>query len=261
MRSLATAVLFSSLVATAHAGISYAQLDQVAIDAAPGARLSSTATFQDENGRLETLTEAFGGTPALLIFADYTCRNLCGPILAFAAAGIDASKLVPGRDFRLIVIGIDARDSIEQGRALVNAQIGTDTPLAKATTILTGTAETIEDVTQAAGYHFVYDPGRDQFAHPAAAYVLTKDGQIARVLSGLGLSGQDIRLALVEAGQGHVGSVLDRITLRCFGFDPTLGIYTPRIRAILSAAGAATVVLLALGITLLARARPRDAPP
>ena len=75
----------------------------------------------------------------------------------------------------------------------------------------------------------MYDAEHDQFAHPAAAYVLTKDGRIARVLSGLGLSGGDLRLALVEAGQGHVGTLLDQITLRCFGFDPARGIYTASI--------------------------------
>jgi hypothetical protein len=43
---------------------------------------------------------------------------------------------------------------------------------------------------------------------------------VMRVLSALGLNPTDLRLALVDAGEGHAGSVVDRAVLLCYGFDP-----------------------------------------
>ena len=85
----------------------------------------------------------------------------------------------------------------------------------------------------------------DQFAHPAAAYVITPAGRIARVLSGLGLDGNDLRLALVDAGEGRIGTFIDHIRLLCYGFDPAQGIYTASIERWLMALAAATVIAFA----------------
>ena len=123
--------------------------------------------------------------------------------------------------------------------------------------MLTGSDVAIRAVTQAAGYSFVYDPTHDQYAHPAAAYVITAQGRVARVLSGVGLTGPDLRLALVEAGEGKIGGIADAIHLLCYGFDPARGIYTASITKLLNIGGAATVALLAGGIGLMLVANRR----
>ena len=81
--------------------------------APPGAALPMTLNFLDERGRQTTLAQAIGGVPAIVIFADYTCHTLCGPILEFAAAGLAKSGLRPGADYRVVVIGLDPKDSID----------------------------------------------------------------------------------------------------------------------------------------------------
>jgi protein SCO1/2 len=197
----------------------------------------------------------------VVVFADYTCTNLCGPILAFAAAGLADTGLVPGRDFHLVVIGLNPKDGPDQARAMKASRLGDDqAPLAAAAVMLIGQPDAIAAATQAAGYHYAYDAEHDQFAHPAAAYVVTREGRIARVLSGLGLDGRDLRLALIDAGQGRVGSFIDRITLRCFGFDAVRGIYTASISRLLAIGGAATILAFIAGISLmefgLRRGRP-----
>src|SRR5262249_32942929 len=120
---------------------------------------------------------------------------------------------------------------------------------------LTADDDTIRLTAQALGYRFAYDVERDQFAHPAAALVLSADGHVARVLSGLGIDGNDLRLALVEAGQGRIGTIGDQIRLLCYGFDPTVGAYTVSIVRTLELTSALTVVVLALGIGWLSRPR------
>jgi protein SCO1 len=55
---------------------------------------------------------------------------------------------------------------------------------------------------------------------------VTPDGKIAQYFTGISFSSPDVRLALVEAARGGIGSVVDQVLLFCFRFDPTKGKYT-----------------------------------
>src|SRR5690606_5631070 len=70
-----------------------------------------------------------------------------------------------------------------------------------------------------------------QFVHPVATFTVTADGRISHVLPGLELSASDLRLAIVEASAGQLGSVVDHVLLFCAGYDPTTGRYTPVVMA------------------------------
>lgn len=239
--------------AIACAGLSRSALDAVQVDPRPDAALPLDLRFVDERGAPRTLGEALARRPAVLVLADYTCTNLCGPILDRAAAGLERSGLRPGSDYRLVVVGIDPGDPIGAARAMKASRVGADTPLASATVFLTGDSASIGALAAAAGYRYAFDSAHDQFAHPAAAFVVTARGRIARVLSGLGLDPADLRLALVEASDGKVGTLVDRLHLLCYGFDPDIGIYTAAVTRWLALGGAATVLLLASGIAVLVR--------
>jgi protein SCO1 len=260
MRRAVFALLLVSLATGAQAHFSTNALQEIAAKPQPNAQLPLDAPFVDEHGQPRTLRGILSGRPAVLVFADYTCRTLCGPILAFAAGGLEKSGLRPGEDYHLVVIGIDAKDGLDDATAFKSSRVGEGTPLAAATVMLTGKQPAIDTATRAAGYRFAYDSGEDQFAHPAAAYVLTADGHVARVLSGLGLAnGGDLRLALVDAGKGKIGTVVDQIHLLCYGFDPAKGIYTASILRWLDVGGALVVAALAAGVGALMLRKRRAA--
>jgi len=223
MKIAAILLLLCLSALPARAAVSQADLDSVGVDVKQGAALPLALRFTDDTGRNRTLGDATDGKPVVLVFADYTCGNLCGPILAFAAAGLQKTGLSPGKDFRLIAIGLDPKDSLDDAREMKRLQIGD--MLSHATVFLTGKPAAIHAATEAAGYHAVYDREHDQFAHPGAVFILAPDGRIVRVLSGLGL--------------------------RCFGFDAARGIYTASITRILALAGAATVTTLLLGMLIM----------
>lgn len=246
-------VLLLTLGSPVFAAVNQAVLDAVYVDPSPGATLPLTLEFRDDAGRDWSLANAIAGLPAVLIFADYTCHTLCGPILDFTRAALQQSRLRPGADYRLIVIGIDPKDGLDAARAMKSSRLDDGGPIARTALFLTGTTSAIAKATSALGYHFAYDAEHDQFAHPAAAFVLTRDGKVTRVLSGLGLSGADLRLALVDAGHGQVGTLLDRFRLLCYGYDPARGIYTARIGRLLEISGALTVIALAAGVFLMHR--------
>ena len=251
IRPAALLAMLLGLATPAHAGFSVAELQSLSASPRPDAALPLDQAFLDEGGRTRTLREALGDTPSVLIFADYTCHTLCGPILDFAAAALGQSGLQPGSDFRLVVIGLDPKDGLEAARAMRADRLGTDGPLAHAAVFLTGQAADIDAVTRALGYQYAYDAAHDQYAHPVAAYVLDAAGKVTRVLSGLGLSGNDMRLSLVAAGQGHVGTLGDRIRLLCYGYDPVRGIYTERITLLLEIAAVLTVAGLGGSILMM----------
>ncbi len=242
----------------AHAALPQRVIGDVAVDARRGSPLPLSLGFIDDLGAPRTLGEALGARPAVLLFADYTCRTLCGPILEFAANGLEHSGLRPGADYRLVVIGLDPKDGPAEARTMRAAHLA-GLMLSGATTMLIGNDAAVRIITQAAGYHYAYDAEHDQFAHPAAAYVISPEGRIARVLSGIGLDGSDLRLALVDAGEGQIGTFIDHVRLLCYGFDPAQGIYTSAIERWLMAAAAGTVAIIAGWLVLLVRYARRRA--
>jgi protein SCO1/2 len=245
----------------AHAGITQAALDDVAVEPRADAALPLGLRFLDEDAQPRTFGDILDGKPAVVVFTDYTCRTLCGPILTFISAGLEGSGLTPGTDYKLVVIGLDPRDDLQSARDLKAARIGSGNPLATATVMLKGEAAAIEAAASALGYRYAYDAEHDQFAHPAAAFVVTRAGRVRRVLSALGLDGTDLRMALVEAGQGRVGSLGDRLRLLCYGFDAVRGIYTETITLWLELAAIATVSSMALAIAAMNARSRRPTPP
>jgi protein SCO1/2 len=247
MRPAALAIgLFISSVSVAHAAVVTADLQEIGVTAPPGAQVPIEAHWKNENGVSVSLGHAMAGRPTLLIFADYTCRTLCGPILSFVVDALTRSALA-SQDYRLVVLGIDPKDGPREAADMKRERIGDDA-VASAAVFLTADEDTIRRTADALTYRFAYDAEHDQFAHPAAVLVLTGDGRVTRVLSGLGISADDFRLALVEAGGGRIGSLRDHVRLLCYGFDPSIGIYTVSIHRALAFAAAMTVIMLAAGI-------------
>jgi protein SCO1 len=244
----------------AHAGMTQAALDGLAVEPRPDAALPPGLRFLDEDAQPRMLGDILDGKPAVVVFTDYTCRTLCGPILTLVSAGLEHSGLAAGADYRLVVIGLDPRDDLQAARDLKASRIGAGTPLAAATIMLKGEDAAIKTAAAALGYRYAYDAEHDQFAHPAAAFVVNPAGRVSRVLSALGIDGPDLRLALVEAGQGRIGSLGDRLRLLCYGFDATRGIYTETITLWLELAAIATVASMAAAVAAMNARSQRGLP-
>ena len=224
----------------------------------PTQAVPAGSMVRDEHGRLLDLA-ALIRQPSVLVFADYTCTTLCGPIVAFAAGALEKSGLAPGTDFRLIVVGLDPKDTAADVARMRADHLGGNAALGAATTFATADQATVSRLTAALGYRYAYDEEHDQYVHPGAAYVLRADGRVSQVLTGLGLSPGDMRLALVEAGEGRVGTIGDQVRLLCSGFDPAHGSYNLLVSRVLAATGLATILAVVGGIGLLILAGRRRA--
>jgi protein SCO1 len=236
------------------AGLTQRQLQDAKLDPLPGTPLPLAAVLLGaEGGKAITLGQALAGKPAVLLLVDYDCRFICGSLLAVAAAGLSETGLVPGSDFQLIVIGIGQRRGTSTAQTMKAEKLAPYPALADAAVFLAGDTMSIGKITDALGYRAVYDPEIDQFAHPAGAVVLTPDGRVSRVISGLALDGESLRGALAEAREGNVQAHASGIWLLCYRFLPLQGPYSFAIRLTLMIAGVLTLIGLAAFAGLLSR--------
>lgn len=235
------------------AAVTQRELAEVGATPRSQAVLPLDLPLQGKDGIAHPLRVWLAGKPAVLVLADYTCETLCGPVISIVSGALAHSGLRPGADFRLVVIGLDPKDTTADAARMKQAQIGPNDEELAASDFLRGDAAVVGALTGALGFSSAYDRERDQFAHPAAAFVIAPDGRLARAMSGLAVDPVTLRLAIVDAANGTVGTWTDHVRLLCYGYDPASGTYTVAIRRILAAAGGMTVASLALLIGLLLR--------
>jgi protein SCO1/2 len=213
--------------------------------------------FREADGRAVTLGELHPGRPAVLALVWFRCPMLCQLVQEGLVAGLKALPFTPGREFEVLVLSFDPAETPElaaERRAAALARYAR--PGSEAGWhFLTGAAEPIGRVLDAVGFDAVRDQRTGQFAHAAGLVVLTPEGRISRVLFGLDYAPRDLRLALVEAGEGRVGSLVDRVLLLCWRWDPATGKYTAAVLGAVRIGGVAT--LLALVLALRRWRRPR----
>ncbi|WP_354036495.1 SCO family protein [Bradyrhizobium sp. S3.2.6] len=247
------AVILVGGTATAPArAVTPLQLGNVDVAPPSEAGLPVSLVLYGENGAPRPLRFWLDDKPTVWLLADYTCATLCGPMISIVSDALARSGLHPSVDFRLVVVGLDPKDTAADAAAMKRARIGSDAVLS-ATDFVRGDAATIGTLARALGFRSIYDTEHDQYAHPAAAFVITPSGDLASALSGLAVDPTTIRLALIAAGEGKTGGWTDHLRLLCYGYDPASGTYTLAIGRLLAAAAAVTVAVLVLLIGILFR--------
>jgi protein SCO1/2 len=227
----------------------------VGFDQNIGQLLPLDATFQDETGKTVRLGDYFSTKPVVLSLAYFTCPMLCGLSMQGLSSSLKAMNLDAGRDFNVLTLSFDPRESPEMARAkkaTAIARYGRG-GAALGWHFLTGDEANIRRVTSAVGFHYVWDAAAEQYAHATGVVVLTPQGQIARYLFGVEYAAKDLRLSLVEASKGNLGTVVDRLLLLCYHYDPKLGKYGPLAIGAMRAGGMLTVVALGALLFVLVR--------
>jgi protein SCO1/2 len=209
--------------------------------------------FTDEQGHDVHLGDYFGARPVVLAFVYYGCPLLCTQVLNALASALDVLSLQPGADFEVVTISFDPRETPALAAAKKDLALRRyQRPgAAGAWHFLTGEQPAIERATRTAGFRFVWDQGLKQFAHPTGIIVLTPGGRVARYLFGIEYGPRDLRLAIVDASAGKVGSPVDSFLLYCYHYDPMSGRYGLVIMRTIRLAGAATVLTLALFVAMM----------
>lgn len=221
------------------------ELDGVGITEHLDASLPLDLTFLDEDGNVVALGEYFrDGTPVLLNFVYFDCPMLCNVLLDGFLAGLRDLEWTAGDEFEIVTISIDPKDTPEGATIKRDHYVKRlERPEAAAGWhFLTGTQENITEITDAVGFEYRLDEASREYMHAAAVYVATPEGRLARYLYGVMFEPQTLRLSLVEASSGKIGSTLDQLLLFCFAYDHTAGRYGPAAMKLMRVFAAIMVV-------------------
>ena len=216
--------------------------------------------LRDESGRVVRLGDYFHhGRPVLVNFVYYNCPMLCPIVLEGMTSTLTELKFDVGKEFDVVTISIDPRDTPEQAAEKKEKYIKRYGRFGAAAGwhFLTGPESAVRRITDAAGFTYAYDIASNQFAHGTVLMVATADGRLSRYLFGFEYKARDLRLALAEASQGKIGGAAEQVLLLCFHYDPANGKYSAAAMNFVRAGGVATVLALGSFIVIMIRKERR----
>lgn len=195
--------------------------------------------------------------PAIIVPVYYRCPRLCGLLLS---GFIDLLRELPlkiGKDFQVITVSFSPTETPKdaaENKERYASMLGLTNEQRLSWHFLVGTQDNISTLMRQIGFNYLPD-GVD-FAHSAGLILLTPGGAVAQYFAGIEFAVFDVRLALVEASQGKIGSALDHVMLFCFRFDPTKGKYMWVTMGALRVGGVISIALLGgLIVVLVLRER------
>lgn len=237
-------------------------LEDVGIDQKLDGQVPLDLPFVDEHGRDVTLGQYFGTRPVVLVLAYYNCPMLCSLVLNGAVGALQTLSFDAGGEFEFVVVSFDPGDTPAMALAKKREYLPRYGRERGETGLhfLTGRDSSIQALTAAVGFKYAYDSAIGQFAHPSLMTVLTPHGRISRYLYGIEFPPYDLRLALVEAADGGIGSPVDQALLYCYQYDPETGTYGFAIMNVVRLGGVLTLIALGTFIFLSRRRERRPDP-
>ena len=177
----------------------------------------------------------------------------CDLVLNEAMAGLGGvEELTAGTDYDLVSVSVNPEEGPEiailkeKGYLLDYNRPGA----ARGFHFLTGSAQNSKALADAVGFGYsLQDDG--EYAHAAVLFIITPDGRISRYLYGVDYPPKTLRFALMEGGEGRIGSTLERFILWCHVYDPESGSYHLFAFRIMQLGGVVTLFVLVLGLGTL----------
>jgi protein SCO1 len=217
--------------------------------------------FRDESGRSVQLREYFGQKPVVLAFVYYGCPMLCNQVQQGVVGTLRMLSFTPGIDYQVVFISFDSRetpDMAAEKKKVALSHFGRS-GTQSGWHFLTGSQESINEATHAANFRFNFFPKTNLFAHASGVMVLTPQGRISRYFYGVEYPGRDMRLGLVEASAGKIGTPIDHALLFCYQYDPSTATYSAAILRIIRLGGILTILCIVGGILISRRRELRAA--
>lgn len=195
------------------------------------------------------------GQPVVLNFVYHTCPMLCSILLDQLVEGLQGLDRMPGESFQVVTVSMASFETADLAQRQKERYLAMlDRPGAEeGWHFLTGTEKSVRTLSDAVGFDFKWVDETNEFAHPAALIFLGSDGKITRYLHGMHYPSDDLDKAIIEASSGNVASVIDRILLYCYRYDPDSNSYVAHASNIMKLGGLLTLGLLGILLFVLWR--------
>ncbi len=223
-------------------------------------QLPLDAAFVDDHGQPVKLGTYFDGKhPAVVSLVYYNCPMLCSEEMDGLTSALEMVRLVPGKDFQVVIISIDPSETPElaaRKKAFYVKRYG-HPETANGWHFLTGQKPAIDATSKAVGFGYVRVPGPDgqltQFAHASSIEIATPQGKLAQYYLGVEYSPKDVLLGLVEASGNKIGSPVANILTYCYHYDPQHNKHSLIVARAVQLGGIVTVASLGSFIFLMFR--------
>lgn len=214
-----------------------------------GEKLDLNLTFKDENGADVRLGQYFDGHhPAMISLVYYSCPGLCNLHLNGVVDTLKEMDWSPGQKFQVIAISFDAKEKsdVAAGKKASYMKVYNRAGTENGFHFLTADQATIDKITGQIGFKYKWNEEAKDWSHASAAVVSTPDGKIARYLHGIMFEPKTMKLALNEATEGRIGSLVDKMIWYCFRYDPHQSKYTLYAFRLVQLGGVLMILLLAV---------------
>lgn len=235
------------------------QLQDVGIDQRLNHQVPLDLVFHDETGKTVRLGDYFGSRPVIVSLIYFNCPQLCPMVENGLLESLREIKFNIGEQYNVLTVSFDPNDAPGQAYAkrAMYLSMYNRKGAAAGWHFLTGDEASIAALTNAVGFHYKYDSATKQFSHATAIVILTPQGKVARYFYGIRYPAGAVRLSLVEASQGKIGTPVDDVLLFCSHYDPVTGKYSLLVSRLLFIGALITIVVLAGLLLLLFRSGPR----
>ena len=218
-----------------------------------GDQVPLDVTLTTHTGEQTTIGELLeSDKPAIITPIYFRCPQLCSLTLNGLLTALEDLELTAGEDFQILTFSFNPDEGPELATVKRQAYLSVykrDAADEGGWQFLTGRRDQIERLCEGVGFEYTHDEQTGEYVHPPAVIFVTSDGRISRYMSDVMFAPRDVRLALIEASEGTIGSPMERFALRlCYQYDPDTNSYVASAWKIMRLGGAITV--LALGTVL-----------
>jgi protein SCO1/2 len=225
------------------------ELVNVGVEEHLGQQLDLALKFTTDQGEVVPLGQLLHkNRPVVMAMVYYNCPSLCSYHLNGVTEALKKLRWTSGQQFDVIAVSMASTETAELARAKKQSYLnayGRDS-FGTGWHFLTGSKENIQALADQLGFRFKWLPEKKEFAHAAVAYVITPEGKISRYLHGVQPEVGTIKLSLIEASNGRIGSYIEQAFMFCFRFDPKKNKYTLYAWNLMRAGALVMVLLLAI---------------
>lgn len=199
---------------------------QVGIEERLGNYLPLNLKFYNSNGDTLALSEIIT-KPTILSLVFYNCSGVCNPMMNALVDAMNYVQLEPNKDFKVISLSFDHKEKIADAAKWKKSYLTQMTRKIPEDSwyFMVGDSISIRQLTDAVGFYFKED-GFNSFIHAGAIYAISPKGMLSRYLFfDKHFNPFDIKMALIEAGEGKTNPTISKVLQFCFSYDPNAKTY------------------------------------
>ena len=240
---------------TSNAGSKIEAVAGISIEQKLNEQIPLDLNFLDATGQRVQLRDYFGEKPVILSLVYYECPMLCSMILNGLLRSLNTLSFDVGDEFNIVTVSFDPKETTKLAMGKKKSYLSKYGRLdaEKGWQFLTGNESSIQQLTEAVGFNYKYDPETNQFVHASGIMVLTPQGKHSRYFYGVEYPAKDLKFGLMEAANNKIGSAVDQLLLYCYHYDPVTGKYGMVIMNVIRISGTATVLVLAAFMVVMFR--------